>query len=180
MIAWDMVTLDGFFCGPRGEIDWFVFDSELEQYILDTQLSAGAVLFGRGTYEGMAAHWPSAEGKIAEFMNRVPKVVFSRSLQKSDWSNTTVLGGDIAEEVSALKRQPGGDIFVFGSAQLTSALMENSLVDEYRLGINPVILGAGVPFFKGNLERHELRLTETRPLASGVVILHYQPAPQAR
>jgi dihydrofolate reductase len=176
VILWDMLSLDGYFEGPeKGGIDWFRFDDELEQYILENQQSAGTLLFGRVTYEGMAAYWPSAEGQIADFMNSVPKVVFSRTLERADWINTRLVKENVPDEVATLKQQPGGDIFVFGSADFSATLIEHGLVDEYRFGINPVMLGSGTPFFKGGLPKVNLTLLESRPLKSGLVILHYKP-----
>lgn len=176
LIMWNMLTLDSYVEGPdKGEIDWFRFDEDLERYILDTQLAAGTLLFGRVTYEGMAAYWPAAQGRIAGFMNSVPKVVFSTTLAKADWNNTTLVTENAPEAVAKLKQQPGGDIFVFGSAGFSDTLIKHDLVDEYRFGINPILLGSGVPFFKGGAERRNLRLIEATPLRSGLVILHYTP-----
>jgi len=176
VIMWDMVTVDGFFEGPDRNIDWFLFDDELERYILETQLEADTLLFGRVTYQMMASYWPSAEGRIAEFMNAVPKVVFSRTLETVDWNNTRLVNENILEEVSRLKQQPGNSIFLFGSADFASTLMQHDLIDEYRIGVNPVVLGAGTPLFKSRPDRLGLKLLETRPLKSGVIILHYEPA----
>jgi len=176
LILWDMVTLNGLFEGPDHDIGWFVFEDELESYIRETQAAADTLLFGRITYEMMANYWPSAEGWIADFMNGVEKIVFSRTLSKADWSNTKLLKDDVAGEVAKLKKAPGNDIFVFGSADFSSTLIEHGLVDEYRIGINPVVLGKGVPLFKEGMKRLNLKLLETRPLKSGVVILHYAPA----
>jgi dihydrofolate reductase len=171
-----MLSLDGYFEGPdKGNIDWFRFDEDLERYILETQKSADTLLFGRITFEGMAVYWPSAEGQIADFMNSVPKVVFSRTLIESDWNNTTIVSENAPEEVTKLKAQPGGDIFVFGSADFSATLIEHGLVDEFRFGINPVLLGSGVPFFKGSSKPRNLKLIESKPFKSGLVILHYQP-----
>lgn len=175
VIMWNMVTVDGLFKGPNDEIDWFVFDDELESYILETQKEADTLLFGRKTYEGMASYWPQAEGQIADFMNSVPKVVFSRTLNEATWNNTTLIRDNAPEEVMKLKQQPGGDIFLFGSADFAATLIEHNLIDEYQLGINPLVLGAGVPLFKGRQQRLPMTLVETRPLASGLVILHYRP-----
>jgi dihydrofolate reductase len=176
VIMWDMLSLDGYFEGPeKGGIDWFRFDEELEEYIRETQMSADTLLFGRVTYEGMAAYWPSAEGWIADFMNSVPKVVFSRTLEAADWNNTTLVKENAPEEVSKLKQRPGGDIFVFGSADFSATLIELGLVDEYHIGINPVLLGSGVHFFKGSREQRNLKLIEVKPFSSGLVILHYKP-----
>lgn len=175
LIIWDMVTVDGFFEGPDRDISWFVFEGELENYVSETQKKADTLIFGRVTYEMMAAYWPSEQGWIADFMNRIEKVVFSRTLESADWNNTTLFNGNVGEEVSKLKARDGGDIFVFGSADLTATLMEHGLIDEYHLGINPVILGRGTPLFKGGPNRIPLKHLETRTLKSGVVILHYAP-----
>jgi len=176
VIMWDMVTVDGYFEGPNKNIDWFLFDDELEKYILETQMSADTLLFGRVTYQLMADYWPSAEGQIADFMNAVPKVVFSRTLDKAEWNNTRLVKDNVPGEITKLKQQPGKDIFLFGSANFASTLMQHGLIDEYRLGVNPVVLGTGTPLFNGGRDKLDLRLLETRPLKSGVVILHYEPA----
>jgi len=176
VIMWDMVSVDGFFEAPDHDIDWFVFEDDLAAYIGETQLQTGTLLFGRVTYELMAAYWPSAEGDIATFMNGVEKFVFSRTLQSADWHNTTLVSGDAVAEVERLKRLEGGTIFIFGSANFAATLTARGLVDEYRLGINPVLLGKGTPLFQGIPERTKLRLTHVRPLKSGVTIVHYQPA----
>ncbi|HXV28837.1 MAG TPA: dihydrofolate reductase family protein, partial [Sinorhizobium sp.] len=133
-------------------------------------------LFGRRTYEMMAAYWPSAEEEIATFMNTVEKFVFSKTLQSAGWNNTTLVSGDAVAEVERLKQLDGGTIFIFGSANFAATLTAQGLVDEYRLGINPVLLGSGIPLFQNIPERQTLTLTHVRPLKSGVVILHYQPA----
>ena len=175
LITWDMLSLDGFFAAPGGHLDWFVFEDELDRYIKESQLATDTLLFGRATYEGMAAYWTTAEGDIADFMNGVTKYVFSRTLDRADWNKTTLVKGDAAETVRRLKEESGKDIFVFGSADFTATLMRDKLIDEYRIGLNPVILGKGIPLFKEGIERVRLRLTMTTPLKSGVVILHYEP-----
>ena len=176
VIMWDMVSVDGFFEAPGHDIDWFVFEDELAAYIGETQLEAGTLLFGRVTYEMMAAYWPSAEGDIATFMNGIEKFVFSKTLASADWNNTTLVSGDAVAEVERLKERGGGSIFIFGSADFAATLTARGLVDEYRLGINPVLLGKGTPLFQDIPERTKLDLTQVRPLKSGVVILHYRPA----
>jgi dihydrofolate reductase len=108
-------------------------------------------------------------------MNRVAKIVFSRTLAGVDWANTTLVKDAAADEIARIKRQPGKDIFVFGSADFSSTVVRHGLVDEYRFGINPVVLGKGTPFFKGGEPQTGLKLLETRSLKSGVVILHYEP-----
>jgi len=176
LILWDMVTLNGLSEGPDHDISWFVFEDELENYIRETQAAADTLLFGRVTYEMMATYWPSAEGWIADFMNGVEKVVFSRTLSKAEWNNTRLVKDDVAGKVAKLKKASGNDIFVFGSADFSATLIKEGLVDEYRIGINPVVLGRGVPLFKEGMDRVDLTLLEARPLKSGVVILHYAPA----
>lgn len=176
-----MVTLDGFFEGPKSwEIDWhnYTWGEELEQLSIEQLKSADLLLFGRVTYEGMAAYWTTAEGEegeVAELMNSIPKIVFSRTLKKAEWNNTRLVK-NAEEEVAKLKQQPGKDILIFGSANLSSALMQKGLIDEYRLGLNPIILGGGNPLFKPSPERMNMKLLEARPLKSGCVILRYQPA----
>jgi dihydrofolate reductase len=175
VIMWDMVTVDGFFEGPNNDISWFLFDDELERYINETQEHAGTLIFGRVTYQLMAAYWPTEQGRIADFMNGIEKVVFSQTLESADWHNTKLVKGSVEQEVSRLKAEDGGDIFLFGSADLASTLIEHDLIDELRLGINPVILGRGVPLFKGYDRTIVMKLLSARTLKSGVVILHYAP-----
>ena len=175
---WNLVTLDGFFEGPkRWDLDWheYVWGEELEQLSLDQSKSIGMLLFGRVTYEGMAAYWPSATGAVAEFMNQVPKLVFSRTLANADWQNTRLVNADAEAEVAKLKRQSGKDLFIFGSADLCATLMRAGLIDEYRLCLNPLVLGNGKPLFKTMPGRTQMKLMEARALRSGCVILRYQP-----
>lgn len=179
LIMWNMVTLDGFFEGEKPwEIDWheYVWGPELERFSLDQTSTADTLLFGRRTYEGMASYWATAKGQIADFMNRVAKVVFSRTLDRADWNNTRLVKENAAEEVEKLKRQPGGDILVFGSANFSATLTEHGLIDEYRLGMNPLVLGGGNPLFKSGQQRMRMRLLEATPLQSGCVILRYARA----
>lgn len=177
VIMWNMVTLDGFFEGPKSwDIDWheYVWGDELEQFSIEQSKSVGMLLFGRVTYEGMARYWSTASGEIADFMNSVPKVVFSRTLKSAEWNNTRV-SSNAEEEVARLKQQSGKDVFIFGSANLSATLMERGLIDEYRLGLTPVVLGTGNPLFKPSPNRTPLKLLEARPLKAGCVILRYQP-----
>jgi len=176
LIAWNMVTLDGFFAAPDGNLDWFVFDDELDGYIKENQGQADTLIFGRVTYEMMAAYWPAAEGPIATFMNAAPKYVFSRTLDRAEWNRTTLVKDDAATAVRQIKQQPGKDIYVFGSADFSATLMQHGLIDEYRFGINPVILGKGIPLIKQSVDRLKLRLIHSRILKSGGATLHYEPA----
>lgn len=178
LIMWNMVTLDGFFEGRKSwEIDWhdYAWGRETEQFVSEQEKTIGAVLFGRMTYEGMAGYWKTATGETADFMNGIPKVVFSRTLTAADWNNTRLIKENAIEEVATLKQQSGKDVYIFGSAQFSSTLISAGLIDEYRLGLTPVILGNGNPLFKVHPERMRLKLIEARPLATGLVILRYQP-----
>jgi dihydrofolate reductase len=180
LIMWNLLTVDGFFEGTKSwELDWhrYVWGNELESFALDQLRSADRLLFGRLTYEGMAAHWQAAKGEVADFMNSLPKVVFSRTLQRADWLNTKLVKGNIVAEIQAFKRQGEGNMFVFGSAGLSAALMEHELFDEYRLALVPVLLGRGKALFGANLSRLRLKLLEARPLSTGCVILRYEPQP---
>ncbi len=181
VILWNLITLDGFFEGTKlWDVDWHldVWGEELEQFSIEQLKSAGTLLFGRVTYEGMAAYWTSATGEIADFMNTLPKVVFSRTLKRADWHNTRLVSDNAEAEVVQLKQQPGQDIFIFGSATLAASLRKQSLIDEYRLGFSPIILGAGTPLFKPSPDQMHLKLLEARPLQSGCVLLRYQPESQ--
>jgi len=176
LIMWNLVSLDGYFEGAKSwDLGWHesVLGDELERLSIDQLKSADMLLFGRVTYEGMAGYWPSAKGEVADRMNNIRKVVFSRTLEKASWNNTKLVKGNAAEEVAKLKEQNGKDLFVFGSANLSSTLMRHHLIDEYRLCIAPIVLGAGTPLFKASPETMKLKLIEAKPLKSGGVILRY-------
>ena len=185
VIMWNMVTLDGCFEGSRSwDIDWheYAWGPELQQFSQEQTQSIATLLFGRITYEGMASYWPSAKGETAAFMNNVPKVVFSRTLKKAEWNNTRLVQGSAEDEVIRLKQQPGEpgkDLFIFGSAELSSSLIQRGLIDEYRLGLTPIVLGNGHPLFKAGTGLR-MRLLEAKPLTSGCVILRYKPEMQLR
>jgi len=179
LIMWNMITLDGKFEGRKPwDIDWheYVWGEELEQMSIEQLKSAGMLLFGRATYQGMAEYWSKAEGEVADLMNSIPKVVFSKTLELAEWRNTRLAKEDAAKEVARLKVESGNDLFIFGSAKLSSTLMQHGLIDEYRLGLTPVVLGGGNPLFKPAPDRMRMKLLEARPLKSGCVILRYQPA----
>jgi dihydrofolate reductase len=178
LIMWNLQTLDGYFEGAQPwTLDFHdtAWGAELERFSLEQLEDVGALLFGRVTYTGMADYWSGATGAIAEFMNRVPKLVFSRTLEVATWSNSRLVRGDAEAEVAALKRADGKDLFVFGSARLSDALMRRGLFDEYRICLAPVVLRAGTPLFKTGGARVDLTLLESTPLATGAVILRYGP-----
>lgn len=173
---WNMVTLDGCFEGPeKGQIAWHdvVWGEELEQLSMEQLRSAGMLLFGRVTYQVMASYWPSATDEVADLLNTTPKVVFSRTLRNVEWSNTRLVTTNAEDEVAALKRQSGKDLFIFGSADLSSTFIHHGLIDEFRLGLTPVVLGAGIPLFKSGTNL-QMKPLEVRHLKSGCVFLRYE------
>jgi len=180
------VSVDGFIEGPDREIDWHMVDDELHNH-LNEQLSAmGAFFNGRVTYELMASFWPTADGdpsstgpmiEFARIWREMPKIVFSRTLERADW-NTAVVRDVVVDEVMELKDQPGGDL-ALGGADLAAAFMRHDLIDEYRIYVHPIVLGRGKPLFQGSDARIELQLAESRAFGNGVVLLRYQrPDPQ--
>ena len=177
LIMWNLMTLDGFVEGPDRDISWHfdVRGEELEKLSIEQLQSAGGLMFGRVTYELMANHWPTATGEVADFMNASPKYAFSRTLKRSDWNNTEVFSADVPDTVARLKRESAKDIFLFGSADLAASLIPHGLIDEFRIAVNPLILGGGAPLFKQG-ERMKLKLLDARPLSTGIVILRYVPA----
>ncbi len=180
VILFNMVTLDGFFAGLGEEIDWHHVDEEFNDFAIAQLNSAGGLLFGRVTYQLMANYWPTDMARkddpvVADKMNALPKIVFSKTLEKAEWNNTRLVTGNVAEEISRLKRQPGKDWFLFGSADLASALTNLGLIDEYRVMVNPVVLGSGKPLFKGIKDKLNLKLVSTKAFRSGNVLLSYQP-----
>lgn len=176
LIAWNMMTLDGYFEGPAPWDLGFheaVWGDELEAFSLKQGQEIGTLLFGRRTYEGMASHWKTATGAVADMMNSLEKAVATRTLETADWNNTCLLEGDAVDAVKGLKAETGKDIYVFGSADLLASLITAGLVDEYRVCVVPVVLGAGNPLFKSQDEAIRMRLTSARLLKTGGVILTY-------
>jgi dihydrofolate reductase len=175
------VSLDGFVEGPNRELDWQLVDDELHAHFNEQLRAMGAVLDGRVTYELMAGFWPTADtdpsstGPMVEFARiwrDMPKIVYSRTLERAEW-NTTIVRDVIVDEVLELKAQPGGDLVV-GGADLGATFMRLALVDEYRLYVHPVVIGRGKPLFPASDTEISLQLAETRTFGSGVVLLRYQ------
>jgi dihydrofolate reductase len=183
VVVSEFVTLDGVAEDPGGAegLDrggWaFKFDRgpEGDSFKLDEVLASDILLLGRVTYEGFAEAWPSRTGEFADKFNRMPKYVVSTTLQEPGWDNSTVIAGDVAAQIAELRRRPGGDILVNGSLQLVKTLMERDLVDEYRLMVFPVVLGAGKRLFTAVADSKALRLLEARR-AGECLILIYEPA----
>jgi dihydrofolate reductase len=187
IIVTEFVSLDGVIEAPGGGEDYrhggwtFEIDrgAEGNKFKLEETLDADALLLGRVTYEGFAAAWPSREDEFADKFNTMPKYVVSSTLDKPDWNNSTLLDGDVAEEVAKLKQMEDGDIVVHGSAQLVQALIEHDLVDELRLMVFPVVLGSGKRLFGDTSDKKRLRLTDSKTVGDGVVILTYEPVREA-
>jgi dihydrofolate reductase len=178
LIAQTVVSIDGYFEGPNRMIDWHLVDQDYSEYAAGLLSSVDTILFGRTTYELMARYWPTTEAysrdpAIAKWMNEHPKIVFSRTLERADWENTTIVRSNIADEIQTLKQQPGKDLVILGSGTLVSELTKLGLIDQYQLMVNPVVLGQGNPLFKGLEERLHLKLEYCRPFASGNVLLCY-------
>jgi dihydrofolate reductase len=184
VVVTEFVSLDGVMEDPGGAEDFehggwsFKFDrgEEGDKFKLDETLASDALLLGRVTYEGFADAWPSREGEFADKFNSMPKYVVSTTLEDPEWNNSTVIKGNVAEEVSKLKEQAGGDIVVHGSAQLVNTLMEHDLVDEYRLMVFPVVLGKGKRLFGETGDMESLKLVDSKPVGTdGVLVLTYEP-----
>ncbi len=180
LFAFNMVTLDGYFEGPNQDISWHHADDEFNQFAIEQTSTVDTILFGRVTYELMANYWPTPAATtddpiVADLMNRLPKIVFSRTLQRAEWNNTRLIKDNIAEEISKLKQQSGKDLALFGSANLLSTLIQMDLIDEHRIMVNPVVLGSGTPLFQGIKGKFNLKLLKARTFRSGNVLLYYQP-----
>ena len=175
LIVSNVMSLDGFFEGTDKRLDWFVVDEEFFDYASEMLHSVDTILFSRATYQHMAAYWPFAPAhRITDKMNSLAKIVFSRTLQMAEWNNSTLLKGDLAKQISKLKQKSGKDIVILGSATLASSLLQLGLIDEYRVILTPVLIGAGTPLFKNINQRIRLKLERTKVLHSGVVVLYYQ------
>jgi dihydrofolate reductase len=176
------VSLDGVIEDPTGveglSIGGWFWETDRgedgEKFTLDKTLAAEALLLGRRSYEFFAATWPSRGGELADKVNGLPKYVVSSTLEEPDWNNSTVLKGDVVTEVSKLKQELNGEIIVLGSPQLARTLIEHDLVDELRLMIYPVVLGAGARLFGGTSDKKPMRLLDTQTVGDGIAILSYE------
>jgi dihydrofolate reductase len=183
IVVTEFISLDGVVEDPGGAEDFrhggwsFEFErgAEGDKFKLDEALEADALLLGRVTYEGFAAAWPERDGEFADKFNSMPKYVVSSTLSNPEWTNSTVLDGDLAESVANVKQELDGDIVVHGSVQLVQALIENDLVDELRLMVFPVVLGSGKRLFGETSDKKRLRLTSSQTVGDGVSILVFQP-----
>jgi dihydrofolate reductase len=178
------VTLDGFIAGPNGEMDWVMVDDEMGKYEYDIISSADTLLLGRVTYESFAGAWPyvpdnpsasEGEKEYARKLNAMRKIVFSKTLQKADWHNSSLVNEVLLAEIKKWKQEPGKDMLIYGSASVVQALTNLGLIDEYQIFVHPVVLGGGKPLFANVQDRTKLKLVKTRTFNTGVVGLYYQP-----
>jgi dihydrofolate reductase len=183
IVVTEFVSLDGVVEDPGGSENFkyggwsFEFDrgTEGDQFKLDETRKSTGMLLGRVTYEGFAEAWPQRDGEFADIFNSMPKYVVSSTLTDPEWSNSTVLKGDVVEEVSKLREGPDGDIVVHGSAQLAQTLVQHDLVDELRLMVFPVVLGTGKRLFGDPGDKKTLKLVDSKVVGDGVLILTYRP-----
>jgi dihydrofolate reductase len=188
IVVTEFVSLDGVMEDPGGAESFkyggWTFEisrgDEGDKFKLDETLSSDALLLGRVTFEGFAAAWPSREGEFADKFNTMPKYVVSSTLDDPEWNNSTVLKGDVVEEVGKLKQELDGDIVVHGSAQLVQTLVEHDLVDELRLMVFPVVLGSGKRLLGETSDKKPLRLVDSRVVGDGVAILVYEPGERGK
>jgi dihydrofolate reductase len=183
LIAFNHVTLDGYFTGVNSDMGWAHAgndDAEFNAFVADNASGGGQLLLGRNTYELFSSYWPTPTAMkndpiVAEGMNSMPKVVFSRTLDKASWSNTELVKGDIVSEVQKLKNESGKGMAILGSGSIVSQLAPEGLIDEYQVVVNPIVLGKGRPMFGGIKDTLNLKLIKTRTFGNGKVYLCYQP-----
>jgi dihydrofolate reductase len=185
IIAMIHLSLDGYTAGPNDELEWISYDNDLEQYAHSLHDLTDTVIWGRRTYEGMAGYWLTVPGNPesspaelnhAQWLQDSTKIVVSRTLDRIEWNgatNTVLIKDNIAEQINAIKQQPGKDIWFLGSTKLAQTFMQLDLIDEYRININPTVLGVGKPLFENVTRNFPLTLLESKTFPSGVVALRY-------
>lgn len=181
VVVFNQVSLDGYFTDANGDMSWaHKEDPEWQAFAASNASSGGAMLFGRVTYEMMASYWPTPAALersrvVAEGMNSMPKVVFSRTLKQATWQNTTLVQGDPAAAVRRMKDGSGPDMAILGSGTIVSQLAQAGLIDEFLIVVNPIVLGTGRTLFAGVKEKLNLKRTQTRAFGNGNVLLCYEP-----
>ena len=182
LVVFSQVTLDGYFADVNGDISWAHKDNkdaEWKTFVDNNAAGGGVLVFGRITYELMASYWPTPfalgnDPVVAERMNNLPKLVFSRTLDKASWNNSTLVKGGVVAEIRKLKNEPGKDMAILGSGSIVSQLAPERVIDEYQIVVNPVVLGRGRTMFDGIMEKLTLKLTRTRTFGNGNVLLCYE------
>ncbi len=183
LVSYNMVSLDAYFTDANGDMSWaHKKDPEWQAFVSENASGGGQLLFGRVTYDLMASFWPTAFAAqsnpiVVERMNSLPKIVFSRTLDKASWNNTTLLKGDLTTEVRKLKREPGPNMTIMGSGSIVAQLADAGLIDEYQIVVSPLVLGNGRTLFEGVKKKLPMKLTKSRAFGNGNVVLCYEPMP---
>ncbi|MCE7062274.1 dihydrofolate reductase family protein [Dyadobacter sp. CY343] len=182
LVLFAHMSLDGFAGDKEGGLGFLTYNEELQQFADELVKTVGAPVYGKNTYHLMAGYWPTVlndpnanERALAhaKWVQEIPKIVFSTTLESADWNNTTLIRDNVEEEIAKLKQQPGKDLVIFGSPGLAKSLMNLGLIDEYQLTLHPIILGEGNSLFNGNTKLSNLKLQSSKTLGSGVITLHY-------
>ncbi|MEO8130903.1 MAG: dihydrofolate reductase family protein [Bryobacteraceae bacterium] len=184
LIVFNSVSLDGYFTGANGDLSWLYSrkpDTEWDEFVAGNASGEGRLVFGRVTYEMMASYWPTPMAlqdnpAVAERMNAMPKLVFSRKLDNVTWSNTELVKGDLVAEIRKRKQEPGIDMAILGSGTIVSQLAQESLIDEFQVVVTPIVLGKGRTMFDGVNHPLNFKLTKSRTFRNGSVVLYYEPA----
>ena len=183
LAVFNSVSLDGYFTDAKGDMSWLHNtqpDAAWDAWVAGNAKGGGTLVFGRVTYEMMAGYWPTPMAAkntptVAEHMNRLSKIVFSRTLDKASWNNTRLIKGDMVAEVRKLKKDSGNDMVILGSGNIISQLAQEGLIDEYQIVVTPVVLGKGRTIFDGLTKRLPLKLTKSQAFGNGNVVLVYEP-----
>jgi dihydrofolate reductase len=180
IIAVEWLSLDGFFSGPKGETDWFVMDEGTGKYLSNLFKTIDTIMLGQVTFNMFSAYWPKpdpADGnpkELTDFMNNSQKIVFSKSLKKTDWNNSVIIKDISAVKINKLKQETGKNIVIFGSGSIVSKLTKLGLIDEYQFLVNPVFLGNGKTIFKTKEAKSKLKLLNAKKFEGGNMMLHYE------
>ncbi len=181
LTVFNQISLDGYFTDKNNSIDWAkgnTDDPEWQSYVAGNATGGGVLLFGRKTYDMMKSYWPTEQarkdnGKVAEAMNSLPKIVFSRSLDRVDWTNTTLLEGDLVDNIRRMKGESGPEMVILGSGSIVAQLAPTGLIDSYTIIVNPTVLGNGRTMFEGLASPIRLETTSVRKFRNGNTVLTY-------
>lgn len=187
LIVFNHISMDGYFVDANRSMQWAKphQDAEWNDFVSENAQGNGALLFGRVTYDLMVGYWPTPMAAqhmpaVAERMNQLPKIVFSRTLSQVSWNNTKLVKGDLASEIQKLKKEPGGGLTILGSGTIVSQLAQGGLIDEFHIVVNPIVLGKGRTMFDGFTQTLNLKLAKSRAFGNGNVVLVYEPAAEQR